>query len=197
MTAAEVHRRLTAGESSEVMGFRLLPLTLGHARVMDMLGCIQLRDPGDVALAVLICSRPWNEALPWLRSWLFPLRMFVWRLYLRHWDPIVEMRNLVAYFRRHTELPEMLSNEERSGGPSPIPAHQLIRTQLLARLGYSPDEIDGTPYLQALWDVHTLSVIEGRARMLDMTAADIEEREKAIDWDAVERRAKEVFACST
>lgn len=191
MTASELHSRVSERETAIVMGLRLVPFTIGHARLLEFLGCSTLRDAGDVALAVLVCSRPPERVLGFLRSWWMPLRLWVWRRYLKLWDVEETARQVADYWRRHTELPAMtFPGSKDAGQRNPIPEHQGLRVTLMSRLGYRPEDIDGTPYLQALWDVATLAAQEGRANVLDMTNADLEAIDSNTDWDSVMETAK-------
>ena len=191
MTASELHSRVSERETAVVMGLRLVPFTIGHARLLEFLGCSTLRDAGDVALAVLVCSRPPERVLGFLRSRWMPLRLWVWRRYLKLWDVEATARQVADYWRRHTELPAMtFPGSKDAGQRNPIPEHQGLRVTLMSRLGYRPEDIDGTPYLQALWDVATLAAQEGRANVLDMTNADLEAIDSNTDWDSVMETAK-------
>lgn len=191
MTASELHSRVSERETAIVMGLRLVPFTIGHARLLEFLGCSTLRDAGDVALAVLVCSRPPERVLGFLRSRWMPLRLWVWRRYLKLWDVEATARQVADYWRRHTELPAMtFPGSKDAGQRNPIPEHQGLRVTLMSRLGYRPEDIDGTPYLQALWDVATLAAQEGRANVLDMTNADLEAIDSNTDWDSVMETAK-------
>lgn len=191
MTASELHSRVSERETAIVMGLRLVPFTIGHARLLEFLGCSTLRDAGDVALAVLVCSRPPERVLGFLRSKWMPLRLWVWRRYLKLWDVEATARQVADYWRRHTELPAMtFPGSKDAGQRNPIPEHQGLRVTLMSRLRYRPGDIDGTPYLQALWDVATLAAQEGRANVLDMTNADLEAIDSNTDWDSVMETAK-------
>lgn len=193
MTAAELHSRLSSGAVHWCMGLRLQPLTLGHMRALDHLGCGEVADPSALGLAVLVCSQPQARINAYLRSWLMPIRLAVWRLYLREWDYRGELEKFRSYIRHHTELPVVSARGPANGEPPPIPAHQTLRVLLLSRLGYSPDTIDETRYLQALWDVATLNVINGSLTMMDMDIETLDRIGDDIDWDkAAEAVAKAV-----
>jgi len=190
VTASEIHARVSERETAECMGLRLVPLTLGHARLLDHLGCAGLASASEVALAVLVCSRPQERVLAFLGSPLLPIWLWVWSLALRAWDAEDARSKLDAYLRRHTELPHIIRPESKGGGfRCPIPHHQMIRCVLLSRLNYGPEQIYGTLYLQALWDVSSLDVREGRIAMLDMTDDDMDAMDAGIDWEALEKRA--------
>lgn len=192
MTAAELHSRLSVPSPVECMGLRLLPFTIGHARLMDHLGCSGLVDEADLSLSVIICSRKPSKVLAFLNSWLLPLRLMVWRWYLKAWDPHAEMAKFCRYLKEHTQLPAIIPQGGGATHSNPIPHHQKLRVVMISRLGYKPSDVDSTPYLQALWDVITLTVSEGRANALDQTDEDIAELEASIDWHDVFKRASEV-----
>lgn len=183
VTAAELHSRLSTPHAFECMGLPLVDLTLGHVRVMDHLGCARAKDPSELALAVLVCQQPWRQALPYLRSRLMPFRLWVWRRYLKEWDFAKEAEAFNAYMLHHTELPVITPKNPRSHGRIPIPTHQLLRVVLQHRLGYRPETVDDTPYLQALWDVATLNVIIGTASIMDMDEKALNELGNSIDFE--------------
>jgi hypothetical protein len=194
VTASELHARVSERETAEVMGLRLVPFTLGHARLLDHLGCDQLKDAGDVALTAIVCSRPQHKVMGFLRSWLMPLRLRVWKKYLGAWDAQLAADTLDTYLKRHTELPVVTRPERPDGSRCPVPHHQILRVILLRRLGYGPHQIDDTLYLQASWDVETLSVLEGRASMLDMCKDTFDHLDDGIDWDAVDKAAAAIHS---
>lgn len=190
MNARELHARLAADESAEVLGLRLVPLTIGHVRLMDFLGCSSLRTADEIALAAIVCSRPQDRVLPFLRSALLPIRLHVWGAYLGAWDPAEAKEKLMAYLKRHTELPVTIIKATPTN--CPIPPHQIIRSRLLSELGYNPDQIDGTRYLQALWDIRTMDAINSRIEMLNRSEEDQAAFEESIDWDEVRKRGAEL-----
>lgn len=191
MTARELHARLAGGESAEVLGLRLVPLTIGHVRLMDFLGCSDMRNPEEVALCVLVCSRPQGKVLAFLR-WFLPVKLLIWKLYLGAWEPVEARKRVLEYIQRHTELPFHIVKGE-SGPACPIPGHQMIRTRLISQLGYRPESVDGTPFLQALWDLRTLDVMRGSVEMMDYSTADLEVRTNAINWDAVRATGEQLL----
>jgi hypothetical protein len=191
VTARELHARLAGGESETLLGLPLVPFSLGHARLLDFLGCSELRTAEEVALAAVVCSRPQEDVLPFLRSRLMPLRLAVWKVYLGAWDPMATRDSFVGYLKRHMELPMHVF--KGSMAPCPIPGHQMIRTRLLSELNYRPQDIDSTPFLQAVWDIRTLDVMAGRVEMFDKTEEDQAAIEAAIDWDEVRKRGAKLM----
>lgn len=190
MTARELHSRLAGGESETLLGLQLVPFSLGHARLLDFLGCSELRTAEEVALAVIVCSRPQETVIPFLRSRLMPVRLAIWKVYLGAWDLIEARHRFCDYIKRHMELPMHVFKGTR--GPCPIPGHQMIRARLLSELNYRPQDIDSTPFLQAVWDIRTLDVMAGRVEMFDKSEADQAAFEASIDWDEVRKRAEKL-----
>lgn len=171
------------------MGLSLVPLTLGHMRLMDHLGCSNIGDPSTLGLAVLVCSRPHGKVLSFLRSWLMPLRLMLWHRYMGSWSFETEIAKFSAYIQHNTELPIITPKGKSEHSENPIPSHQSLRVLLLSRLNYSPESVDDVQYLQALWDVATLNVISGTMNMADMDESGLDELGESFDME----RAAKVF----
>jgi hypothetical protein len=63
----------------------------------------------------------------------------------------------------------------------------------LSELHYRPQDIDSTPFLQAVWDIRTLDVMAGRVEMFDKTEEDQAAIEASIDWDEVRKRGAKLM----
>jgi hypothetical protein len=176
VTAAEIHARTLTWERFRILGLDLLPLTLGHVRVMEALGCRELRDPGELGMACWVCSMPAEKVRGFLGSWFGNLRLWLWGRFLGEWDFLAKRQDFADYMRCNTELPEIVKKDSDERQPTRIPSAQAIRVRLMSDLGVSPGEIDGYPFLQALWDLTSLDVLHGRAEMLDETSRDIDEK---------------------
>lgn len=192
MTALEIHARTLSWERFRILGLDLLPLTLGHVRVMEALGCMEVQDPGELAMACWVCSMPAGRFFRFHGSLSGKARLWLWAKLHRDWDFKTKREDFGDYIRCNTELPEVI-RKDSDGVPTRIPSVQAIRVRLMSDLGVSPAEIDPYPFLQALWDLASLEVLKGQATMLDETASDIEERMAAIDWDAVIKRGQAVL----
>ena len=109
-------------------GVRLLPLTLGHALLLDRLdnpfGSHSLLDPkaklptfGDLLLAVFIVSRPWRRAerqvdTPWVRWWT------AWKLTTCRWSVARDSDSVMAWHKANWRCPRMRSIRTEDGtGP--------------------------------------------------------------------------------
>ena len=193
MTAAEIHARTLGVERFRILGLELLPLTLGHLRVMEGLDCYEARDPGELGLACIVCSRSAADAIPFLQSRLFPFRLMIWRLILGKWDFVEKRQDWSDYLRLNHEMPEILRAGDNSGPQCFVPAHQMIRSRLMADLHVPPREIDDMPILQAMWDLLAHDVRHGRVTMLNRTAADIQAEMDSIDWEKVAKRGQAIL----
>ena len=195
MTAEQLHARTVVSEDFRILGVRLLPLTLGHVAVLNHLGCINPTNPGELGLAVFVCSMRHDKVMMKLRSSLFPMRMWFWQRRLGVWDFREKLAMFQEYLAHHMEMPEVISKGEV--GECFIPAAQCYRVILLSRLGYSPKDVDFAPYLQAKWDFITLQELEGKADVMDFTGSDLDEIQAGIDVEAVTAAAMKLFGQTT
>lgn len=165
MTSADLYRRLTFQPKAIVFGWRLLPYTVGHAILFDRLGVGSITTPGEVALAAWICSLPSDVVERRLNGrradwWL---RWIVWTRSAWMRDPVEVSKGievLSVYLDEQTRVPSTVAKGESSSA-SGVPFCQRLRAVLLSRLNYSPDTVDRTPYLRALWDYIAWAEMEG------------------------------------
>lgn len=149
-----------------VFGLRLVPFTVGHARLLDRIELDEVNDGGSCLLAAKLCSMPSDEAERWINSRFLGLRMvalaFGRKRLMRSAD---EVNNAVRVFGEYldesTRVPVWESKGEGEGRKLGTPFAQHLRAVLLSKLGYSPSEVDRTPYLQAMWDYISFMEAEG------------------------------------
>lgn len=194
MTAAEIHARTLGRERFTILGLDLLPLTLGHVRILESLGCISPLNPGELGLACIVCSLPQREVVNYLQTQLTDKWLSGWRKSLGDWSFTEKADDFSDYLLCNTELPAVICAAGENETHCPIPAAQIIRVRLMAELGFCPESVDDMPFLQALWDITTLDVMRGRKTMFNQTESDIEERMASIDWESVERRGAILFS---
>lgn len=193
MTAAEIHARTLTWARFKILGLDLLPLTLGHLRILESLDCYEARDPGELGLACIVCSRPAARAIPFLKSRLLPFRLLVWRLILGRWDFAEKRQDWSDYLRFNHEMPETLQSVDASAPQCHVPTHQMIRSRLMADLHIAPGAIDDMPILQAMWDLLAHDVRHRRIMMLNRTPADIQAQMDSIDWDKITRSGSAIL----
>lgn len=195
MTASELYRRAFEPERFRILGRDLLPLTLGHYGMLDAMECSKIDTASAVGLACLICSMPHTEVAAYMASPLLPLRLWIWSKRVGPWDAEEKAHAFADYVRYHTELPKTVRLQAVESGPeNPIPIHQQLRVSLVSSLGYSPETVDETPFLKALWDITTLRVMQGRCVMLDKTDEDLEREASEIDVEALRKAAEACLA---
>ena len=167
MTAAELYRRLTVPDRYRVMGYDLVPFTVGHALLFDRLGVEKIEGWADLMVACKICSMPARDAERWMQSKFRRWLTWKWIRWFRLHaiaNPH-EVRKGVEAFESYLEVStrppkyEAATNDKGKTGGSP-PA-QALRVVLISRLGYSPDSVNDTPYLRAIWDYLTWMEQEG------------------------------------
>lgn len=182
MTALELQLRATGPDPFVVLGKRLVPLCIGHLPLLAKAECGVIAGPGELGLAVLICSRPPAQVVAFLNSRLFELRLAFWRRRLGVWDFAEHKAAFEAYLKYHTELPEVIF---KGDGETAIPFWQRLRMLLIARLHYNPATVDGVSYLQAMWDFVSYAEFEGWAAVQDFSGDDIEREMAALDLEAI------------
>lgn len=166
MTAAELFRRMTLPTRFRVFGLRLVPFTVGHARLLDRIELDEVNDGGSCLLAAKLCSMPADEAERWINSRFLGLRMvalaFGRKRFMRSPEEVNKaVRVFGEYLDESTRVPVYESKGEGQGRKLGTPFAQHLRAVLLSKLGYSPAEVDRTPYLQAMWDYISYMEAEG------------------------------------
>ena len=158
-----------------ILDRRMLPLTLGHAVMLDRMGIQKIAEPEDLLMAVLICSMPVDQFESKAESRLFGLWVFwwsyrAWRRWLR--DPESFQRSLKLfgeYLDEQTTCPDydVISTADEIQGGTPRVQH--LRIILLSKLNYSPESVMRTSFRQAHWDYYAylesemvIRVINGR-----------------------------------
>lgn len=163
MTSAELHSRITDDEYFVILGQSLLPLRIGHVELLAKFGCEFPGNPGELALAVLICAQEPKDVVYWFKSRLLKYRLAWLRERLGLWDFQAKLKLWCEYWDHNTKLPTIILKQSKRSMQAGIPFHQSIRVILLSRLNYRPDEIRDTLFLQAQWDVAALLEREGVA----------------------------------
>lgn len=151
-----------------VCGLELEPLTLGHAGILESLGLWDATAPSDLILAAYICSvssKRFSVELrgKWLRR---KLRLWTWRLGHK-FDYAKSAKCWRDYVVTHTDLPFMQPRGKARS--TSMPRLEIIRTFLLAKMGYSPDTIDDARYSRAVHDYNGYLEAEDCAHMVAAT----------------------------
>lgn len=193
LTTADLYRRLTLPTRFRVLGLRLVPFTVGHARLLDRLELDEINDGAGCLLAAKLCSMPADQAEAWVTSRFLGLRMILlawprWRMMRSAAEVNEGVRVFGQYLEESTKVPSFVGTGE-SGSPLGTPFAQHLRSVLLSRLGYTPEQVDRTPYLQAMWDYIAHMESEGRIE-IPKDVSDDEEAALFAQADALLAKVK-------
>lgn len=202
MTSAELHRRLTLPDVYYVLGIRMATFTVGHARLLDRVELTEISDGSQALLFALLCRfRTAAEADKWLRSRFLGWALVLWtnrkrRLLADPEQVTAAVDAIRGYLDASTQVPDYYSKHKDGGGNTiGTPFSQHLRTILIAKLGYSPQSVDDTPFLQAMWDYLSYMEAEGHISISEgMTDEDLKKMEQK-GKELLERIKKGEFAC--
>jgi len=172
-SSLDIYRETFFLEPVVILGRRMLPLTLGHAVMLDRMGIGKIAEPEDLLMAVLICSMPVETFERKAESRLFGLWISwwsdrAWRRWLR--DPESFARSLKLfgeYLDEQTSCPDyevVGRTEEIQGG---TPRVQQLRALLISKLNYSPETVMRTSFTQAHWDYYAYLESEMAIRVIN------------------------------
>jgi hypothetical protein len=172
MTFADLYARTVIRRDWYVCGERMLPLRVGHARILEALNLWNPRTWVDLMTCAWVCARPasafrmprgWIEKIAWrVRLWrlggqLFPVHLLSWSRYIDH----------------HVAVP-VVAWTGKSGRPG-TPPMVAMRANLIG-IGYSPDAVDEASMDQALADYYSTLEAEGRMKVTGRTREELEEQ---------------------
>lgn len=185
-------------------GLTLAPLTLGHLLLLHRVESPYVSDadprpdptPGQTALALWICSRPWRAAAARLGSRLARLRMLWIGSAVAH-APGWYAERFAEYLAFHRQPPRTRSLRGGSGEKLPPLGATLVaslKVAMMTDLGIPEDDVLDKPVAACLWDLAVLSEGRGNVKILSEREA-LEERHRDDDLIAAARQiAAENFA---
>jgi len=186
MTSADLYRRLTIPARATVLGWRLVPFTVGHAVLFDRLGVDEIQEWQDIVVAAKLCSMPADKAerwasSPWRRRMTWALvRWTKLHLVIRPQEVAKAIKVFGQYLEEWTKAPRHESCHKADSKPCGSPPAQALRVVLMSRLGYSSAEVDRLPYARAVWDYLSYMESEGHVRIAedldDETEAEMQRR---------------------
>lgn len=86
-------------------------------------------------------------------------------------------------------------NKGGEGDPIGTPFSQHLRTILISKLGYSPESVDDTPFLQAMWDYLSYMEAEGHISISEGMPDEELKRMEKYGAELLERAKKGEFSC--
>lgn len=149
-------------------GYRLRPMTIGHALVLDRLESrFVIHDrgepgAGDVALLIWVCGRPWRWAWWLAGTWYF-------RRCLRRAAAACRMSGsqataqAIGFLKWSFAGPEEL--DSGTGERLQSPPFALLKVGLMTTLGVSETEALDTPVARAVWDMAVAGERKGEVKM--------------------------------
>jgi len=176
----------------EILGHRMTQLTIGQFLLLRRLRCplatvgvlaSELEfGPGDLALALYVCSRDWRESAPQVRgrSWLFGLRLLPY-LFLSHEKAAVAAVEFVQYVGDSFDTPPMVRVVSANKSSAAKPPRQLkapfwaFVIWKLKQTGLTVDQALDVPVKAALWDDAIRKEIEQAERWSSEAEEQIQE----------------------
>lgn len=202
MTAAELHRRLTLPDVYRVFGVRMATFTVGHARLLDRLELAEIGDGSQALLFALLCRfKTAAQADKWLCSRFLSWSLVLWtnrkrRLLANPIEVTAAVEAIRDYLDASTQVPAYYSKHKSSDGEAiGSPFSQHLRTILISKLGYSPQSVDETPFLQAMWDYLSYMEAEGHISISEGVTDEELKRMEAQGAELLERARKGEFSC--
>lgn len=165
-----------------VLGVRLRPFCIGHRLILEacensLLNPFAEPSRVDLAQAVLVCSRPFDEAQP--AGVLYRLKLI--RLATRKMDLLSEAEKFRAYVEQGSQFPVLKPGD---GGRSPGGPFLLRLVQWIMSIGYSEQAAWNRPLGAAVWEWATYFEDKGSLKIQNQSEADF------VRWCA-EQDAKE------
>lgn len=174
MTFADLHTRAILPLVFTVCGVRLMPLTVGHVRILDALELWDAVTPDELVLAAWICSRPARETAEGIHGGSMRWRLPLWRWRLgRNWNWAKSAITWGEYVAHHME--EAAATFRASKGTSVMPLTARLRVVLCNRCGYKPETFDDAPIAQALIDYQALGEAEDALNLSPCTVTELRE----------------------
>jgi len=156
---AQTHVNAVFGRAFPVMGVRLLPLRLGHWRLLEILDSpfvyrapdgIEPASARDLIVAVAICSRSYRDAR-WLLRHPAALAVLAWWWGVRHarLDLAQECHYFREYFGAWTAYPQRrkVEGEHPSAMPTSVRLAWLVSTRMAIARAWEFPAIEAMEFL--------------------------------------------------
>jgi hypothetical protein len=155
----------------------MLPLTIGHARLLEALRLWNATEPSELCVASYICHREYQWFSRILGSRSLPLRLWYWRWTLgKDWDWERSKKAWANYITYHSDAPAVISTGKQEGLRMPLLA--VMRIYLCEHVGYSPETFDDVLYSQAIVDYYGSLELNGSVRGIGQTVEELNNREE-------------------
>lgn len=161
-----------------ICGIRMEPYSLGHKLLLGSVGSPfetnQRAGIADLAVALQICSRSYQQALHFIQSDSMRCMIERWLALFVSENSECDWAEKFGLFREyiqaHSEQPVYSVDESKVGDPSGCPITQLVKVMLMREMHFSEAEILNRPWGLCLWDYTTLRELDGVVRIVDKEA---------------------------
>lgn len=172
-------------EPFTILGLRLRPLSLGHLILLNRAESAFVTGQGavgldDLAFAVLICSRTYEDGIAALDDPDLPIELWRWGRRLTGqagwlgWLPWrykpIDLKEKVGLFSSYMaeglKCPGYYADQAKAT-PIDAPSYQVVKAVLLSKLNLTESEILNRPWRLCLWDFLTIRAVEGQLNFVD------------------------------
>lgn len=175
MTLHDLHTRAVLPAQFTVCGIELIPLTVGHARILDALGLWGAEKPDELILAAVLCSELSSVFERRLSSWWFPIAVRFWKWRLgKKWNFEESNKAWQAFVNYHRDEPATIN--KRNASQTVIPLMACVRAALCGSMGYQPETFDDQRLAQVMLDFAAVQEMDGSVRSLPMSVNGVRER---------------------
>lgn len=159
-----------------VGGYHLRPMTLGHAVLLERIGCPLMpcgarreAGPGDIATLIWVCRRRWDRAVASIGGRFSRWRrgMIAGRILPEILVARLEAENYVAQQMASPRFHPLDDNDEMEAPPL-----GAIKVALMADLGLSEMEALSRPLSASAWDLAINSERHGRIKIIGRQTED-------------------------
>jgi len=153
-----------------VGGQKLLPLSYGHAVLLERVGIVEILTPIEFWGFVGICKRNFSQGCRWLNWFLSPVGQWYYSKKPMPKDKNRALAEALVYIKNNMQLPELMEVEgggKGTGASHGAPVLQTLRTVALSKLNYNPDTLMDSGLLQIMWDCLAYNEQHGGAKIID------------------------------
>lgn len=182
MTIAEHYNSLSVHPDVSILGVRVLPLSVGHAKLLPALGLDDPQSIEELLAAALICASRPEAVVGRLRSkaWRFcvAVRAFVSGFIIRlmsgrskvahHVVAIAALKQWRAYVDHYKAAPQSVPCRSGAGSTRDIYTPVLAHVESgLIEAGFTSEQVDSMPLNEALWRHSVAREASGDVTLLD------------------------------
>jgi hypothetical protein len=163
MDLAAQYAALMAPPEARILRRRLLPFTVGHAKLLPALGLDRVENLAELLAALWVCSQPAPTAWRRLKQRLWRWQTYLWGVYIgitgaldkdgREGLFLKARAQWAEYQAFYWRIPDMVPTREPSGGIAPPGGPLLAHVEhvLGAECGLTPAQIQELPLNEAFW----------------------------------------------